>query len=81
MNPVATLAFATKTPGSVSVRIYDVAGRLARTVLSGQFFEIGDHSVVLDGRGDDGGQLGSGVYFYRIETTDGSLTGRFVIAR
>ena len=26
MNPVATLAFATKTPGSVSVRIYDVAG-------------------------------------------------------
>jgi len=37
--------------------------------------------VRLDGRDDKGAALGSGVYFYRIETTDGPLTGRFVIAR
>jgi len=81
MNPVATLAFATMHPGIVTVRVYDVAGRLVRTVLSGNHLGPGDHSVRLDGRDDKGAALGSGVYFYRIETTDGPLTGRFVIAR
>ncbi len=80
MNPVGTLFFATTRPGHVSVRIFDVAGRLVCTALSKQL-EAGNHSVLFDGRDGKGAEIGSGVYFYRIDTIEGELSGRFIIAR
>jgi VCBS repeat protein len=81
MNPAATLTLTMRDPGRVSVRMYDVAGRLARTVLLDQYFGAGTHVVRFDGRDDGGADLGSGVYFYRIDTTEERLTGRVVIMR
>jgi hypothetical protein len=37
--------------------------------------------VILDGKSDRGSNLGSGIYFYRIESADGVSKGRLTIAR
>ena len=81
MNPVGKLFFNTRESGFVSVRVYDVSGRLVRTILSQQRLNAGSHATVFDGRDREGAEIGSGVYFFRIDTAEGPLTGRFVIAR
>ncbi len=68
-NPTTTIEYA--IPGSagsvhVTVSIYDVAGRLVRTLVNGTAAP-GIHSANWDGRDDRGSSVGSGVYFYRIE--------------
>lgn len=81
LNPRGTLRFSMGTPGSVTVRIYDLGGRSVRTVIAAEQFPAGVYQVSIDGRGEHGTALASGVYFYRIETPDGITSGRFVVAK
>ena len=75
----STLYVTTATFGRLSVRLYDVHGRLARTVLDEPFASAGMHTAVLDGPGSSA--LASGVYFYRVESSAGAKSGHVVILR
>ena len=75
------LTFATPKPGPVSGGILDLGGRLVRKVVDGASALAGPHTLVLDGRGDDGRPLPSGMYFYRIRTSGSQTVGRFVLVR
>jgi flagellar hook assembly protein FlgD len=44
-------------------------------------FEAGIHSVVWDGRDDNGNQMSSGIYFYRMATRDFTETRRMVLVK
>jgi hypothetical protein len=57
----------------VSIRVYDVAGRLVRTLVN-ENREAGPHSTVWDGRNDDGRRVSASVYFYRMVA--GSFTSQ-----
>lgn len=59
--------FALPRAGEVSVRVYDVAGKLVRTLAEGEF-EAGEHSLVLSGRG-----LVPGMYFAQLRTGEGQI--------
>jgi flagellar hook assembly protein FlgD len=50
----------------VAVRIYDVSGRLVRTLVD-RLTDPGRHVAVWDGDCDAGGSVGSGVYFCTME--------------
>jgi flagellar hook capping protein FlgD len=81
LNPTATLKFAASAAGSIRVRLYDIQGRLVRTLLDERQAEPGMRSVRIDGRDDHGASLASGVYFYRIELGEKSVSGRFAICK
>lgn len=81
LNPQAALSFTMKNPGQVTVSLYDVSGRLVRTVVAAEEFDAGLHEVRVDGRDDRGATLASGVYFYRIVMPDRATQGRFVVAK
>jgi flagellar hook assembly protein FlgD len=81
LNPEATLTFTTSLPGRVKASVFDLHGRLVRALETGVYLGAGYHDLHVDGRGDRGERLPSGVYYYRIETGEGEATGRFVIAR
>jgi len=78
MNPEAVISLTTTAPGFLRVRIYDLNGRLMRTVLDEANYPAGDYDVRFDGRNTNGQTLPSGQYFYRVETPlaqgSGSLT-------
>jgi PKD domain-containing protein/carbohydrate binding protein with CBM4/9 domain len=83
-NPVgrqATLTFSTSRPGPLQVELYDVGGRRVRMLASNSNAPAGLHVLALDDRGDDGGRLGSGVFFYRIRSVDGTSKGSFLIMK
>jgi len=81
LNPDAKLSFLTLKPGPVKVSVFDPGGRLVRKLQNEAASPAGYHEVTFDGRGEEGERLGSGIYFYRIETPDGAITGRFVILK
>lgn len=65
--------------GQVRARIYDVSGRLVKTLMDGS--AEGPQRIRVEARDAKGKPLSSGVYFFRIESPSGLETGRFVIAR
>jgi hypothetical protein len=79
-TPGTSIAFAVPTTDRVRVTIYDARGRLVRTLADGMF-EAGPHDIPWDGRNSAGEQMGSGVYFYRLEAVDRTLDGRMVLLK
>jgi len=81
LNPSATLSFVAPEAGPLRVSLYDVSGRHVRTLLDEPAISAGYHNVGIDGRDQGGRELGSGVYFYRIEMREGVTSGRLAILR
>ncbi len=65
-NPTTTIRFAIERPGVIRLEIYDLAGRLVRTLINNENKIPGEHLAIWDGRDDYGKPVGSGVYFYRL---------------
>ena len=66
-NPTTTIRFALPEASRVSVKIYNAAGQLVRTLANG-YYETGTHSVQWDATDDNGVKTSSGIYFYRLQT-------------
>jgi hypothetical protein len=64
-NPITTITYDVATPGNVRIAIYDVAGRLVRTLVD-ESAPAGRFDAVWDGRDNRGAAVHSGVYFYRM---------------
>jgi len=64
----------------VTLRVYDVAGRLVRTVWDAPL-DAGPRELDWDGRDADGRQTASGVYFVRLRAGDDTRTRKVVVLR
>ena len=68
-----TVVLSLAKSGPASVRVFDVAGRTVRTLLSG-VQPAGERQLAWDGRDDAGTRLGAGVYMLRLESGGHSET-------
>ena len=80
-NPTTRLTFSTGREGPAKVVLFDIQGRLVRTLLDAARLPAGDHEYAFNGKGDRGEKLPSSVYFYRVETTEGRFDGRIIILK
>lgn len=65
-NPTTGIRFDVPAGGGlVTLRIYDVSGRLVRTLVNGVHV-AGQKSVTWDGRNDAGSPVATGTYLYRL---------------
>jgi hypothetical protein len=81
LNPQATMQFSTSVDGFARIRMYDLNGRLVRTLLDQPNLPAGDHEVIIEGRNQNGARLASGIYFYQIEAQEGTLRGHVTILK
>ena len=79
-NPSTTITYTTAQSGQVKLRIYDVAGRLVRTLVS-EHQVADEHTVTWNGRDDHNQQVASGVYLYRMRAGDFEETKRMVLLK
>jgi subtilisin-like proprotein convertase family protein len=79
-NPRTRIGFELPRAGDVSLDVFDVGGRRVATLASGRF-EAGTHRVVWEGRDHRGRAVSSGIYFYRLEVNDRTLTRRMTILK
>ena len=67
-NPSTRFSFTLPEEATVTVRIYDVTGRVVKTVLDGVRFARGAHDVSWNGTSDSGQSVVTGTYFYSLES-------------
>jgi len=82
-NPVVRgteLAFELENPAQTSLRIYDLSGKLVRTLVTGTL-AAGSHTARWDTRDESGKPVASGVYFYRLESSGLTTTKQLVVTR
>jgi FlgD Ig-like domain len=78
-NPSTTIEFTVRERSKVSLKIYNVAGQLVRTLVDGDRAPGAVHKVAWDGRNDAGTTVSSGVYFYKLVTSDFTQTRKMVL--
>lgn len=80
MSGSVALDFVLPEPGVVRAAIYDVRGRLVRTLVDGPE-PAAEHRQEWNGCDESGRPVPSGVYFYRLEAGVQSATARLVVVR
>jgi serine protease AprX len=74
-NPTTTIPFSLPEFGHVSLKVYDLSGRLAATILEGEI-SAGQYQVTFDGS-----HLSSGVYLYRLDAPGFSGTRKLMLVK
>lgn len=70
-NPETTIRYSVAGSGWATIRIYSAGGAMVRTLVD-RYHASGRYAARWDGKDDLGRKLGSGVYFYKLETASGS---------
>jgi hypothetical protein len=79
-NPATTIPFTLPERTRVTLSIYDVAGRLIRT-LADEVIDEGHRERTWDGKDSKGDTVSSGVYFCRLTASDRTLVRKLVVLR
>jgi hypothetical protein len=81
-NPVTTIEYSLKNDSPVSIRVYNAAGQLVKTLVGpGESKRRGGHRVVWDGTNDSGVAVSSGVYFCRMKTEGFTMSRKLVVIK
>jgi hypothetical protein len=68
-NPSTDIAYSIKSPGQVELNVYNILGQEVRQLVN-EHKDAGNYMAHWDGRDNSGGEVASGVYFYRIKAGD-----------
>ena len=79
-NPLTKITFNMPRTGQATMKVYDVAGRLVKTLLD-ETVQAGLHECIWDGRDRDDSRVASGVYLYRLETPVSTAVKRMVLLK
>ena len=79
-NPVTTIRYDVREKGLVSIKVFDVSGRLVRTLVD-EVREPGSHAAIWNGWNNEGRQAASGIYFCRMEAGDFRAVRKLVLLR
>jgi hypothetical protein len=79
-NPTTTIKFGLRSKSNVSIKIYDVAGRLVKTLVN-EMRDAGRYEVTWDGTNNHNSTVASGVYFYKMNTNEFEQTKKMVLLR
>jgi len=74
-NPTTTIMYSLPTTSHVKLAVYDVTGRLVRTLVN-QVVQSGEQTVHFDASG-----LTSGLYLYRLEAAGVMITNKMVLIK
>ncbi len=65
-NPRTEIRFSLAAPATPRLDVFDLKGRLVRSLLRDQAMQPGAHAVIWNGRSDAGREVASGVYLVRM---------------
>jgi hypothetical protein len=79
-NPTTTISYAIPSKALVVLRIYDVRGRVIRTLVN-KSQTASHYSIAWDGRDDRGFEVASGVYFAQLSASQQTVTRKLVLLK
>ncbi len=79
-NPETTISFDLANQCSVTIEVYNIKGQKVKT-LAKDMFTPGHHTVVWNGTDSKGKSVSSGVYFYRMSTSNHTSTRKMLLLK
>lgn len=79
-NPETTIRFDLPRSEEIELTVYNLTGQKVATLAHG-LREAGTYTLRWDGRDDDGRELASGAYLYRLAAGDGIETRKLLLLR
>ncbi len=76
---LTTIGFMLPEATTVTIRIYDISGKLVNNVLTSSQLLPGYHETLWNGNTDSGNPAASGIYFCRLLTSEEVLTQRMLL--
>lgn len=80
-NPSTTISFDLATRATVTLAVYDMAGKLVRTLVTAESIDAGRHELAWNGRDDAGRVAPAGVYFCRLDADGIAQTQRMTLLK
>lgn len=79
-NPRTTISYQLPTASLVSLRVFDILGRLVSTLVSGSR-PAGAHVIQWDGNNEKGEPMPSGVYLYQLSAGSSEVTKKMILLK
>jgi len=79
-NPRTTIAFSLPADGPVRLQIFDMRGRLVKTLHDGGL-PAGHHSLMWDGTDNSGRRVASGLFVYRLASGNKVLSQKMMLMK
>ncbi len=79
-NASTNISFALQNDGEANLTIFDILGRRVKLLQSGRI-SAGEHTFTWNGTDESGATVTSGVYFYRLDSGEGTLIKRMVMLK
>ena len=79
-NPTTTIAFVQQEAGPVNLSVYDISGKLVRTLVNG-ILAPGTKTLQWDATDSYGNLVAPGVYFYTLRTNNFSETKKMMLIK
>jgi len=79
-NPTTTIDFSLNKTTEVRILIYNINGELVRDLVSGTY-SAGAYRIVWDGRNEEGLQVASGIYIYRMKAGSFIQTNKMIFSK
>ena len=79
-NPSTTIRFNLDRSQKARLDIFNLKGQLVKTLVNDNL-EQGTHSIVFDGTDSKGNSLASGLYLYRLQTPNQSISRKMLLIK
>jgi hypothetical protein len=79
-NPATRISYDLAQAGDVRVTVFNVLGQHVNDLVD-EYQEAGSYEVVWNGKDNNGASVASGIYFYRIKTTEFSDTKKMLLLK
>ncbi len=79
-NPETMIAFEVPSSQKTTLIVYDLLGHQVRSLVNAVITQ-GEYRIVWDGRSDSGMRVASGIYLYRLQTNQVTLSKRMLFLK
>jgi hypothetical protein len=79
-NPTTIISYSLKENSKVSLNIYNIKGAVVRTLVDSEM-NAAYHEIIWNGKDDNGKQVGSGVYFYKMKAEKYTATKKMILMK
>ncbi|MCD6180925.1 MAG: S8 family serine peptidase [Candidatus Cloacimonetes bacterium] len=79
-NPTTTILYNMQQEGPVTVDIFNIKGQKVKTLVN-QHQDAGTHYAVWNGNDDNGNNVGSGIYFYKMRAGKYTSTKKMILMK
>jgi|GEM_PF-3715767 len=79
-NPETVISFDIKEKTPVNITVYNLRGQRVRELVN-EHKEPGNYQILWDGKDQNGNFLPSGLYFYRMKTSDQDLYNKMMLLK